>query len=182
MIKDLIKDKKANGLILSCVVILALAIIFFAMSEYSRTQMTVSSVRSGLESVATNISTNNADYIYQSQREGYFSSNVLEQDRWQPKFDKSNLSKFINETLGAKKEGNSYIKRNKEGEVDFKLSNVQVNITNPNLAPSDSEKNKSTFKVTVTGDLEVHKMFSVFSKSKNIVVKVGSTVGYTPKF
>ena len=81
MIKEIIKDKKGNGLILSCIVVLALSIIFFFIAEHSRTQMTISSVRDGLESVATNISTNNCDSIYQSQREGYFTSNILENDK-----------------------------------------------------------------------------------------------------
>ena len=174
MIKNIIKDKRGNGLILSCVIVLVLSIIFFFIAEHSRTEMTVSSVRDGLESVATNISTNNCDSIYQSQREGYFTSNVLENDKWQPKIDKSNLDKFIKETLGAKKEGSVYIKRNKEGEVDFKLSDIKVNIINPKLAPNNEEKNKSTFTVEVIGNLEVHKMFSIFSDTKNVKVNVGS--------
>lgn len=182
MIKNIIKDKRGNGLILSCVIVLALSIIFFFIAEHSRTEMTVSSVRDGLESVATNISTNNCDSIYQSQREGYFTSNVLENDKWQPKIDKSNLDKFIKETLGAKKEGSVYIKRNKEGEVDFKLSDIKVNIINPKLAPNNEEKNKSTFTVEVIGNLEVHKMFSIFSDTKNVKVNVGSKVRYMPKF
>lgn len=182
MIKELIKDKKGSGYILSAVIVIVLAMIFFFIAEDSRTQMTISSVRDGLESIATNISTNNEDFIYQSQREGYFTSNVLENDKWQPKIDKSNLDKFIKETLGASKEGNSYVKKNKEGKVDFKLSNVQVNITNPKLAPSDSEKNKSTFTVEVKGNVEVNKMFSIVSDSKNVKTCVGSKVGYMPKF
>ncbi|MDB8803194.1 hypothetical protein PN294_13475 [Romboutsia sp. 1001216sp1] len=182
MIKEIIKDKKGNGLILSCVVVLALSIIFFFIAEHSRTQMTISSVRDGLESVATNISTNNCDSIYQSQREGYFTSNILENDKWQPKIDKSNLDIFLKETLGAKKEGNIYVKKKKDGQIDFKLSDVKINITNPKLAPNNEEKNKSTFTVEVTGNLEVHKMFSVFSDTKNVNVNVGSKVGYMPKF
>lgn len=178
----MINNNKGNGLIISCVIVLALAMIFFVMAEQSRTHMTVSSVRDGLESVATNISTNNSDSIYQSQREGYFSSNVLENDKWQPKIDKSNLDKYIKETLGAKKENNAYVKRNKEGKVDFKLSNVNVKVNNPNLAPKDAEKNKTTFNVEVTGDLEVHKMFSIFSDTKNVKVNVGSKAGYISKF
>lgn len=182
MIKEIIKDKKGNGTILAAIIVIVLAMTFFYIADYSRTQMTISSVRDGLESVATNISTNNCDSIYQSQREGYFTSNVLENDKWEPKIDKSNLEKFIKETLKAKKEGNVYVKRNKDGGVDFKLSDVKANVINPKLAPNDSEKNKSTFTVEVTGNVEVNKMFSIVSDSKNVKVNVGSKVGYIPKF
>ena len=182
MIKTIINNKKANGYIISCVVILILSMIGLTMFEFSRNKMTTSSVRDGLESIATNICTDNADSIYPSQREGYFTSNVLINDRWQPKIDKSNLDKFMRETLATRKEGASYVKRNNEGGIDFKLSNVNIDIINPNLAPNNYEKNKLTFRVQITADLEINKMFNIVSNSKNIKLKVGSQVGYIPKF
>ena len=178
----MINNNKGSGLILSCVLVLVFAMFIFVMCEESRSQMTASGVRDGLESVATNISILNSDSIYQSQREGYFTSNVLENDRWQPKIDTSNLDKYMRETLGVKKENNTYVKKDRNGKVDFKLSNVKVNVINPKLAPNEKEKNKSTFTVEVKGDLEINKMFSVVSNSKNIKVNVGSKVGYMPKF
>lgn len=178
----MINNNKGSGLILSCVLVLVFAMFIFVMCEESRSQMTASGVRDGLESVATNISILNSDSIYQSQREGYFTSNVLENDKWKPHIDIENLDKFMEENLGTKKENNVYVKRNKDGKVDFKLADVKVNVTNPNLAPNEKEKNKSTFTVEITGDLEINKMFSVVSNSKNIKVNVGSKVGYMPKF
>lgn len=182
-IKKSIINKRGNGYILGCVIVLAFIMIFAVVAEHGRTYMTILSARDGLESIATTVATNNCDEIYPSQREGYFSAHTLNsRDQWQEDIKKDNLDKYVKEVLGVKKENNVYLKKDKHGNIDFKLSNIKLNINNPNLTPSDSEKNKKTFTVEITGDLEVHKMFTLFSDNKNVNLKIGAKVGYLPKF
>lgn len=183
MILKSINNKKGNGLILSCVLVLVFMMIFVVISEHARTYMTTRSARDGLESIATTIATNNYDEIYQAQREGYFSANILNsKDNWEEDIDNSNMDEYLNEVLGLNKENNIYVKKDKNQKIDFQLSNIKVNINNPSLAPQETEKNKEKFTVEITGDLEINKMFSLFTDNENIKVKVGAKVGYIPKF
>lgn len=178
-----INNKDGSGMILSCILVLVLMILFLGISEQARNFMTARSARDGLESISTTIATNNFDEVYRSQREGYFSAYTLNTiDNWEEEIENSNLDNYLENILGVKKQGNVFIKEVKDGNVDFTLSNVKVNINNPNLAPSDTEKNKDEFSVEITADLEIYPMFSIFGNKEVIKVSIGAESGYIPKF
>lgn len=185
IIKNNLKDKSGNGFVWACVVLLVIIIVLFGLSEDARNHMTARSVRQGLESVATTIATNNFDEIYRSEREGYFSAYTIDDkktNKWFEKIENDNLEDHLEVALGVQKKGNKYIKKTPSGKLEFELRNVEVNIVNPNFAPSDEDKNKETFTVEITSDLTIYPMFKLGDGSEIIKVKVGAKSGYIPKF
>lgn len=180
-------EKSGMGKILGCVIVLVLLIIFLAISEHTRNNMTARSARNGLESAATTISTNNFDEIYRCQREGYFSTYSIgeegKDDSWTELFESDEkLDEILQNNLGVIKQGNKYIKKTLSGKTDFELSNVDVKIKNPELAPDDDSKNKQTFNVEITAKLSIYPMFKIFGNDEVIDVNIGAKSGYTPKF
>lgn len=185
IIKDSLKDKRGNGFVWACVVLLVLLIVFFGLSEDARNHMTTRGVRQGLESVATTIATNNYDEIYRSEREGYFSAYTIDDkktNKWEEKIENDNLDEYLETALGVQKKGSKYVKETPSGQVEFELTDVEVNIVNPNFAPSDEDKNKETFTVEITSDLKIYPMFKLGDGDEIIEVKVGAKSGYIPKF
>lgn len=183
-IQSSLKDKSGSGYIWACVVLLVILIVFFGISEDARNHMTTRGVRQGLESVATTITTNNYDEIYRSEREGYFSAYTIDDktDKWEEKIEKESLDDYLEETLGVQKKGSTYVKETASGKTEFILSDVEVNINNPNFAPNEGEKNKETFTVEITSNLEIHPMFKLGDGDEIIKVRVGAKSGYIPKF
>lgn len=185
IIKDSLKDKRGNGFVWACVVLLVILIVFFGLSEDARNHMTTRGVRQGLESVATTIATNNYDEIYRSEREGYFSAYTIDDkktNKWEEKIENDKLDEYLETALGVQKKGSKYVKETPSGQVEFELTDVEVNIVNPNFAPSDKEKNKETFTVEITSDLKIYPMFKLGEGDEIIEVKVGAKSGYIPKF
>ncbi len=182
-VKGSLKNNEGSGLLWGIILIFVLFMFFSATSEYLRSYVVLNGVRDGLQSIATNIATENYNEIYSSEREGYFGAYKLSNtDKWEEDVDKSSLDSELNKLLGVKKEGSSYVKRySSNNEVEYTLSNLKLKIENPSLAPTDQEVNKKTFTVEITADTELYKLYDFFD-SDNIKTKLGAKAGYIPKF
>lgn len=176
-----LKNNEGNGLILGIVMILILLMTFTVVSEYLRNNIILNGVRDGLESVATNIATENYDKIYPNFRQGYSGAYQLSNiDKWQEKIDEGNIEIELNKLLGLKKEGNIYVKRfDNDNRIEYKLSNLKINIKNPTLAPQ--VKNDEKFTIEITADIELERMFNIFEVDK-LKTKLGAKVMYIPKY
>ena len=177
-----IKNKNGNGMIFSCVLVLVFIMIFTVMLEHSKTYMLTESIRDGMESAVTSVATNNCNKVYSSQREGYFTNYEYDANSWQKSVENTNLDNYLSESLGVKKESNTYVKRSKDGEKEFELTNVQLNVTSPEIAPTEKNKNKETFNIELVGNVKIYKSFASFLTDKETNVTLGAKAGYMPKF
>ncbi len=184
-IKKSLKSNDGNGLIWGVVIVLILLIIFTSVSEYIRNNIILNGTRDALESIATDIATENYNEIYPNARQGYFASyQISNTDKWEEKIDKSNIDKQLKDLLGVEKEGkkidksnidkqlkdllgvekegNKYVKRYKSnGKVEYTLSNLKLKIDNPRIAPT-TDKNKEKFIVEITSDIELDRLYNIF--------------------
>ena len=177
-----IKNKNGNGIIFACVLVLALGMIVTVMLEHSKTYIATKSIRDGMESAVTSIATNNCNKVYSSQREGYFTNYEYDANSWEKSIENTNLDKYLSESLGVKKESNAYVKRNSDGEKEFEITNVKLNVTSPEIAPTDKNKNKETFNVELVGNVKIYKSFASSLSDEEINVTLGAKAGYMPKF
>lgn len=178
-----LKNNDGNGLILGIVIILILLMIFTVVSEYLRNNIILNGVRDGLESIATNIATENYNEIYPNIRQGYSGAYKLSNtNKWQEHIDNGNIDKELNRLLGVKKEGNIYVKRfDNDNSIEYKLFNLKVNINNPKLAPEDGNKNKEKFTVEVVADIELERINNIFEVNK-VKTRLGAKVMYIPRY
>ncbi len=182
-IKKSLKSNDGNGLIWGVVIVLILLIIFTSVSEYIRNNTILNGTRDALESIATDIATENYNEIYPNARQGYFASyQISNTDKWEEKIDKSNIDKQLKDLLGVEKEGNKYVKRYKSnGKVEYTLSNLKLKIDNPRIAPT-TDKNKEKFIVEITSDIELDRLYNIFYDVDKVKTKIGAKVGYIPKY
>ena len=85
-IKKSLKNNDGNGLIWGVVIVLILLILFTSVSEYVRNNIILNGTRDALESIATDIATENYNEIYPNARQGYFGSyQISNNDKWEEK-------------------------------------------------------------------------------------------------
>ena len=63
-IRRILKEKKGNALPLACAIVLALIIIFSAVSEYMRLQIIAKGVRDALQTSVIAVAAQNYDDVY----------------------------------------------------------------------------------------------------------------------
>ena len=177
-----IKNKNGNGIIFSCILVLAFMMILAVMLEYSRTYTATENIRDMIESTVSSIATNSYEKVYPSQREGYFSTYEYNGTSWKSNIKNIDLDKYLNEKLGVKKENGVYVKKNKSGEKEFELTDVKLNMSYPEIAPTDEEKNKDNFSVELTANVKIYKSFTSFITKDTVNVKLGAKAGYMAKF
>lgn len=172
MIK-LLKNKDGNVAIQAVVVILVLLLLFSVISEYLRLQIIAKGVRDAVQSSVISVATQNYDEVYNGLREGYSGGYALYDDSWVSRIDEGVVMNELTLLLGL-----SFGKKYAGGELEYELSELEVNILNAPLAPSsNSERFESEVYVTLT----VPTSFGwEYVPPMKIQLKVNAA--YTPKF
>lgn len=179
-IKWVLKEKKGNALPLACAIVMSLIIIFSGISEYLRLQMIAKGVRDALEASIISVAAANYDQVYNGLREGYSGGYYLSSDnKWESKLDNGDIYSELSNLLGLKKEGNYYVKLS-NGKTEFKVSDLNVNVVNTALAPTDTSGNQR-FQAEAFILIEVPLGFG-FNKVPPLKINLKVVSGYTPKF
>ena len=172
MIK-LLKNKDGNMAIQAVVVVLVLLLIFSVISEYLRLQIIAKGVRDAVQSSVISVATQNYDDVYNGLREGYSGGYALYGDSWMTQIDEgavmSELSVLLGLHFGQKFTG---------GEVEYTISDIDVNVINTPFAPSG---NSDRFEAEVFLTLTVPASFG-WDHVPPMVIEMKVNAGYTPKF
>lgn len=135
----IIREKKGTSFPLIVAVALALAIIMCGISEYMRLMIIASGVRDTVQSAVIATANDNYDDVYSSVREGYSGGYELYGSSWEASLDYGDIYDRLDRTLGLWSESGYHVKYAGES-VEFKLSNLSVNIINAPFAPSNSDE------------------------------------------
>lgn len=175
----IIRESKGSAFPLVVAIALALVIIMCGISEYMRLMIIASGVRDAVQSAVIAAANDNYDDVYNGVREGYSGGYALSGSTWEDRLDYGDIYDRLDRTLGLQKNGGVHIKYAGE-TVEFKLSNLTVNIINAPFAPSNPD-GAQKFLADAAITLEVPVSFGGKSlPPMRINLKVEA--GYTSKF
>ncbi|MCL2816644.1 MAG: hypothetical protein FWD23_18755, partial [Oscillospiraceae bacterium] len=126
------------------------------------------------------VSTGNYADVYASLREGYSGGFVNDGSGFREQINTGDIYARLIELLGLQREGSSYIKYIDGDIVEYRISNLTVNIVNAPLAPVDRDSAQK-FQAEATIHLEVPLSFG-WSGLPPMRITLNCKAGWTPKF
>jgi hypothetical protein len=171
--RRLLKNKDGNMAIQAVVVVLVLLLVFSVVSEYLRLQIIAKGVRDAVQSAVISVATQNYDDVYNGLREGYSGGYALYGDSWMTQIDEGAVMNELTLLLGL-----SYGQKFAGGEIEYELSDLDVNVLNAPFAPSS---NSDRFESEVFITLTVPTSFG-WEHVPPMVIEMKVNAGYTPKF
>lgn len=172
-LKKLWKSRDGNVAIQAVVVVLVLLLIFSVVSEYLRLQIIAKGVRDSVQSAVISVATQNYDEVYNGLREGYSGGYALYGESWLTQIDEGAVMNELSILLGL-----SYGRKYAGGEIEYEISELDVNILNAPFAPSS---NNDRFESEVFITLTVPTSFG-WEHVPPMVIEMKVNAGYTPKF
>lgn len=140
MIKDKFKSKQGSVLIYAVIITLSMLLIVSAVAEYLRLKTITSHIEDTLQSSVISTSVENYENIFSSNREGYVSGNLYNDHRgiWEEIVSKGDIYELMSEVLGLERDAGYYVKfsggdGDNLGNIEYKLSNLKVEIKSPPL-------------------------------------------------
>lgn len=177
-IKLILKNKKGNGAVFACFIVLSLMLVTTVVCEYLRQKTIVEDVRDGLQAAVTATVTDNYDDVYNGVRQGYTGGYELSSsNNWRSKIDTGNIYIELDNRLGLEEKGVYHVKR-AGYDIEYKISNLNVQIQNNPLAPEDTEVNK--FLITGNVRLEIPIGFG-WDMIEPLKINLEFKSGYTEK-
>ncbi|HCQ5685482.1 TPA: hypothetical protein OLY49_002907 [Clostridioides difficile] len=174
-----LRDEKGAVNIVILGVVLVLVLIIGLYFEKIRLQIVAFGVRNAFETSVTDISTENYDEVYPCIREGYSAAYKLDKsDKWEQNIDKGNVVEQLIKSLGLVEEEGQLIKYNGD-KIEFKLSDIKINILNRQLAPSDKTKLE---KYRVNGQLTLEIPSNYNGKTSYAKKDINVSSAYTSKY
>lgn len=178
-IKRILKDRAGASFPLTVAITLALIIIFAGVSEYLRLLIVAQGVRDAVQSAVISTVTENYDDVYHGVREGYSGAYQPMAEDFEESLDYGDIYRRLDSVLGLSRSGGYHQKLSGDGELEFRVWGLSVDIKNAPFAQSDSAAGR--FIADCTIELEVPVSFGGrLLPSMRITVK--TSAGFTAKF
>lgn len=132
--------------------VLALLLFFAGIYEYSKTVIIAKGVRDAVQNAVITVSTENYRTVYNGTREGYAGGYTNNGANWIPNVTTGHILRELSQLLSLTQEGTIYAKRN-QGELEYSISNLQVDILNTPLAPTENDSD--TFQAVTNLDVTI---------------------------
>ena len=169
-----LKNKDGNAVMIACVIVICLLLLFAVLSEYLRLQIIAKGVRDAVQSSIISVAIQNYDDVYNGLREGYSGGYELDSNgNWKSKVDEGAILSNLSDVLGLRN-GEKYL----GSQLEYTISNLDINILNTPLAPSGNSKK---FEAEAWLTLEVPLSFG-WNKLPPLKIRMKVNAGYTPKF
>ena len=178
-IKRILTGKRGSSFPLIVAVTLTLALIFCGVPEYFRLMVIAQGVRDAVQSAVISTVNDNYDDVYHGIREGYSGAYQPTAGDFEESLDYGDIYSGLDSLLGLSPSGNYHEKCNSDGELEFRIWSLSVDIENAPLASGDQASNR--FEADCTIELEVPVSFGgKLLPSMRITVK--TTAGFVPRF
>ena len=133
-------NNKGDATILAAVICLVILMIMFAASEYMHMLIVSDGIKSALESAVLSSVVGNYDEAYSQLREGYSGGYVYSDTGFAESMDEGNIYARLDELLVLREVGDEHIKYAND-LVEYKISNLRVEMQNADLAQGNADKN-----------------------------------------
>lgn len=178
-IKRILAGKRGSSFPLIVAVTLALALIFCGVSEYFRLMVIAQGVRDAVQSAVISTVNDNYDDVYHGVREGYSGAYQPTAGDFEESLDYGDIYGRLDKLLGLSASGGYHEKRNSNGELEFRIWSLSVDIENAPLASDDQASNR--FQADGAIELEVPVSFAgELLPPMRITVK--TSAGFIPRF
>lgn len=174
---QILKNKKGNSTPLTIALILCILLLCCAMAEFFRLGIIVGGVRDGLQQAVITVTTTNYDETYNGVREGYSGGYSLSGDSWQENLDYDDVMYRLDTLLGTDSERSYHIKRMGSG-YEYRLSELDIDITNSPLTPGNANKN---FEADACIRIEIPLSFG-WEIVPPLSMEIRTKAAYMPKF
>ena len=173
-LKECFRDESGVSFPLVIAIILALLLILCGVMEYLRLNLMAAGVKEAVQDAIVVVVNDNYANVYHGVREGYSGGYTSDGTGFEETVSDGDIYYELNKVLGTHKEGGAYVKY-AEGVLEYRITDLSVNIRNAPLAPSDP-RNAQRFEADARITLEVPVRFAgkVFpSMRMNLTVQAG---------
>ena len=176
-IRRLVKEKRAEGYPMAAVVTLALLMMVLAITQFSHLLIIAAGVRDVLqEAVISTVNDNYAD-VYHAVREGYVAGYQPAYGSFAESVQFGDVYGRLDSLLGLEMDGNYHFRPAAGGRVEYRISDLQVLVSNNGLASGE----RYSFEAVVSVRLEVPIIF-IQKILPDMCITVRTKAAYTPKF
>ena len=176
---NVLRNNKGSGFPLAVAVTLCLVMIFSGISEYFRLMIVAQGVRDALQDAVISTVSDNYDDVYHGVREGYSGGYQPIASDFEESIDYGDIYERLDRILGLEQSDGEHMKQDREGNLQFKIWDLEVDIRNAPLARGDIAGQR--FEVDSTIMLEVPVSFAG-KLLPSMRIRVKNSAGYTPKF
>ena len=110
---------------------IAMLLIILGVSEYMRLVITAAGIKESMKSAGVN---DNYNEVYHGVREGYAAGYEPDDTGFTASVDHGDIYGRMCFLLGLEEDGNSYVRYNNSGGLEYRLKNLSVDIHNTALA------------------------------------------------
>lgn len=179
-VKQILQNNKGNSYPLIIAIALAIVIIACAGFEYMRLMIIAQGVRDSVQSAIISVSTGNYSDVYSSLREGYSGGYVNDGNGFSEQINTGDVYARLSGLLGLKREGFYYVKYVGGDVMEYRVSELSINVINTPFAPSDRD-DAQRFQADASILLEVPLSFG-WSALPSMKITLNCKAGWTPKF
>ena len=176
-VRNVLRDKRGNTTPLTIALILGLLLLICAMAEFFRLGIIVQGVRDGLQQSVITVATTNYDETYNGLREGYSGGYSLSGNSWQENLDYDDIYGRLDVLLGTDAQ-NGYHAKVMESGYEYRLSGLNVEITNTPLTPGNTDRN---FEADARITIEIPLSFG-WELVPPLQMEIRTRAAYMPKF
>jgi hypothetical protein len=140
-IYGIIRNKRGTSFPLIVAVTLALLIIFCGISEYIRLMIIAQGVRDAVQSAVISTVNDNYGRVYHGVREGYSGAYQPSAADFEESLNYGDIYGRLDKVLGLRQENGYHVKYSGNA-VEFRLSDLSVDLANMPFAPADPDNSK----------------------------------------
>lgn len=175
--KALVRDRSGNSTPTIIALILGLLFLVCTMSELFRLIIIVQGVRDGLQQAVISVAATNYDETYRGLREGYSGGYRLSGGQWVENLDYDDVYCRLDSLLGTERDGSYHVKE-QDGGYEYRLSGLQMEISNTGLAPGSASRNlEADARITI----EIPMSFG-WGAVPPLTMELRTKAAYMPKF
>lgn len=172
-----VTDQKGMSYPVTAALVLALLIVLCVLAEFFRLSVIVYGVRNSLQESVISVATTNYNEVYDGLREGYSGGYFMTGDCWEETLDYGDVYTQLDRLLGTNPDNSYHVKWQGEG-YEYRITNLDVSISNAPFAPGDAGRN---FEADVSVQLEIPLSFG-WEALPPVRMTIRTKAAYMPKF
>ena len=169
---------KGNAMPLAVAITLSIMLIMCGVFEYFKLSIITTGIRNAVQSAVISSVVENYDETYRGLREGYSGGYQMSDSGWQEQVQYGDIYNRLDSLLGLKQEGDFRVKYLSDTVWEYKMYDLNTEITNTPLAPSSRGK-----ELLITSTIKVDIPVTFANKSlPPLKLNLRIKAAYTPKF
>ena len=178
-LRQILKDRRGVSFPLIVAIALVLVIMLCGISEYFRLLIVAQGVRDAVQEAVISAVNDNYDDVYHGVREGYSGAYQPLAGGFEESLDYGDIYGRLDALLNLTSQGEYHVQYTEDGEMEFQVWRLEVEIANASFASVDSAGIR--FVANCVIELEVPVSFAG-ELLPPMRLTVRGSAGYTPRF